>query len=297
VLAEIPDFREEYEIPHGFLTEAVPVYDERVIRELLVNALVHRPYTQRGDIFVSLHPDRLEIVNPGCLPVGVTPGNVLHRSVRRNELLARIFHDLILMEREGSGFDLMYEVLLSQGRPVPEIYEEPDRVCVIVRRRIVDREIINLMKEADVRFQLSQKEKICLGLLAQSSDIKALELAAMLELAGVEELKPWLDRLLEFGIVDKSGRTRGTKYFVKPSVMESLDMPTQTDLARIEPHRLRELVIEDLQRHPGSSIGQIRKRIGTEIDQKKVKRAIDVLIKEGRLSYHGEKKGRKYHLG
>jgi ATP-dependent DNA helicase RecG len=90
----VPDFREEYEIPSGLFRDKVPAYDEIVVRELVVNALVHRPYTQRGDIFVNLHPDRLQIVNPGLLPNGVTPHNILHTTVRRNEGLARIFHDL-----------------------------------------------------------------------------------------------------------------------------------------------------------------------------------------------------------
>jgi ATP-dependent DNA helicase RecG len=116
---EVPDFRERYELPDGLFRQHVPAFDEVVVRELLVNALVHRPYTQRGDIFLNLHPDRLEITNPGQLPLGVTPQNVLHTTVRRNEHLARLFHDLKLMEREGSGFDRVYEVLLSQGRPAP----------------------------------------------------------------------------------------------------------------------------------------------------------------------------------
>ena len=121
----VPDFRERYELPDGLFRQHVPLYDEVVVRELLVNALVHRPYTQRGDIFLNLHPDRLEVVNPGLLPLGVTPQNILHTTVRRNEHLARVFHDLKLMEREGSGFDRLYEVLLSQGRPVPELREGP----------------------------------------------------------------------------------------------------------------------------------------------------------------------------
>ena len=53
-------------------------YDEVVVRELLANALAHRPYTQRGDIFLNLHPDRLEVHNPVVLPIGVTPRNILH---------------------------------------------------------------------------------------------------------------------------------------------------------------------------------------------------------------------------
>lgn len=73
VWLEVPDFRERYELPDGLYRQNVPAFDEIVLRELLVNALVHRPYTQRGDIFLNLHPDRLEMVNPGPLPLGVTP--------------------------------------------------------------------------------------------------------------------------------------------------------------------------------------------------------------------------------
>ena len=54
----IPDFRESYEVAEGLFRRSVPAYDEKVIRELLVNALVHRPYTQRGDLFLNLHADR-----------------------------------------------------------------------------------------------------------------------------------------------------------------------------------------------------------------------------------------------
>lgn len=85
VWQEVPDFRERYELPDGLFRQQVPAFDEVVVRELLVNALVHRPYTQRGDIFLNLHPDRLEVVNPGPLPLGVTPQNVLHTTVRRND--------------------------------------------------------------------------------------------------------------------------------------------------------------------------------------------------------------------
>ncbi len=68
VWTEVPDFRESYELPAGMFRTTVPAFDQEVVRELLVNALVHRRYTQRGDIFLNLHPDRLEIVNPGRLP-------------------------------------------------------------------------------------------------------------------------------------------------------------------------------------------------------------------------------------
>jgi ATP-dependent DNA helicase RecG len=167
VWQDVPDFRESYELPEGLFRQHIPVYDQRVVRELLVNALVHRPYTQRGDIYLNLYPDRLQVVNPGLLPLGVTPRNILHQSVRRNNELARVFHDLNLMEREGSGFDLLYEVLTSQGRPLPVVHEGPDRVEVTIPRRVIKPEVIDFLAKADETFQLKQRERITLGILVQ----------------------------------------------------------------------------------------------------------------------------------
>jgi ATP-dependent DNA helicase RecG len=294
VWQEVPDFRERYELPDGLYRQNVPAFDEIVIRELLVNALVHRPYTQRGDIFLNLHPDRLEMVNPGPLPLGVTPQNVLHTTVRRNEHLARLFHDLKLMEREGSGFDKIFEVLLSQGRPAPELIESYDRVQVTVRRRILKPEVIDFIAKADQTYQLTQRERIALGLLAQHDALTARELAAKLDLPSVEALQPWLKRLLEWQLLQSAGRTQATRYFVDPGLMRSLNFTGETTLKRIEPHRLAALVLEDLQRYPESAISDIHKRVGGEIHPKQVKRALEELIERGAVRFEGSNRWRRY---
>ena len=292
----IPDFREQYELPHGLLRTTLPVYDEVVVRELLVNALVHRPYTQRGDIFLNLTPDRLEVVNPGLLPLGVTPKNILHVTVRRNEHLARIFHDLQLMEREGSGFDRMYEVLLSQGRPLPVLLEESDRVVVAVRKVVLKPEIIDFITRADQAFQLTQRERITLGLLAQHDSLTARQLAAYLELDLPKNLSSWMGRLVGWALVGKKGRTQSTRYFVDPDIIRRLDFSRATTLSRIEPHRLQALLLEDLKRYPGSSISDIHSRTAPEIDRKRIKRTLDFLISEGKVLPQGEKRWRRYSL-
>lgn len=214
---EVPDFRESYELPDGLYRQHVPAFDERVVRELLVNALVHRPYTQRGDLYLNLYPDRLEVVNPGRLPLGVTPANILHASRRRNDRMAVLFHDLQLMEKEGTGFDLIYDVQLSNGRPAPELYERVDAVCVIIRRRIVRPEMIGLLKTLDERFMLTRRERITLGLLAQHEGLTSIELAASLELSATDELKPWIGRLRDLGLVEETGRTKAKRYYVSPT--------------------------------------------------------------------------------
>ena len=294
VWLEVPDFRERYELPDGLYRQNVPAFDEIVVRELLVNALVHRPYTQRGDIFLNLHPDRLEMVNPGLLPLGVTPQNVLHTTVRRNEHMARLFHDLKLMEREGSGFDKIFEVLLSQGRPAPELIETHDRVQVTVRRRILKPEVIDFIAKADQTYQLTQRERIALGLLAQHDALTARELATSLELPSVEALQPWLKRLLDWQLVQSTGRTQATRYFVDPSLLRSLQFTGETTLKRIEPHRLAALVLEDLQRYPRSAISDIHQRIGGEIHPKQVKRALEELIERGEVRFEGNNRWRRY---
>ncbi len=292
----VPEFRETYEIPDGLLRSSVPAFDELVVRELLVNALVHRPYTQRGDIFLNLHPDRLQIVNPGRLPIGVSPQNILHTTVRRNDNLARIFHDLKLMEREGSGFDKMYEVLLSQGRPIPELREGADRVEVTVRRRIISARAIDIMAKVDAAYQLRQREKICLGLLAQHEALTARQLTDALELSDVDTLHSWLGRLSEFGLVQSAGKTKSTRYFVTPALVRDLQLPATTTLQTIEPHRLQALVLEDLRRYPDSAISEIHDRIGAEIGQRRVKRAIDKLVKNGQVTAAGDRRARTYRL-
>lgn len=290
----IPDFRESYELPDGLYRQKVPAFDERVIRELLVNALVHRPYTQRGDIYLNLYPDRLEVVNPGRLPLGVTPQNILHESRRRNDRLATLFHDLKLMEKEGSGFDLMYELQLSLGRPVPVAREGTDSVHVAVKRRIIKPEVIELLKEADSRYHLTQREKITLGLLAQTEGLTAINLAKHLELESVEALQPWLGRLLDLGLIKSLGRTRATRYFVEPNLLRGAKLDEKTTLSRIESHRLKALILEDLKRYPESSSSEINRRIGVEISLRTVRRALDDLVKDKHVRFEGERRWRKY---
>lgn len=296
VWRDVPDFREFYEVAEGLFRTQVAAFDERVIRELLTNALVHRPYTQRGDIYLNLYPDRLEIVNPGPLPLGVTPGNVLHASVRRNEHLARLCHDLKLMEREGSGFDTVYDVLLSQGRPAPRVEEGPDWVRVTLTRSAPDRQVLAFIAQASESYPLTQRERITLGLLAQHEALTAKELVEYLELNHADQLRPWLERLCKWELVLQSGRTQATRYFVQPELLRTLAFPAVTTLKRIEDHRLRALVLEDLQRYPGSAIGEINLRIGEEIPRRRLRTMLGNLLKDEAVRAEGKLKGTRYFI-
>jgi ATP-dependent DNA helicase RecG len=266
------------------------------VRELLANALAHRPYTQRGDIFINLYPDRLEVHNPGLLPIGVTPQNILHASSARNRHLAKIFYDLKLMETEGSGFDRMYQALLSSGRPAPEVSEGHDRVTVTVQKQIARPGIVDFMSKANKTYQPTQKELITLGLVAQHGPVTAIELERLLELAGADDLKHWLGRLRTWRLVNARGRTKGTEYYVDPDVLRRLRFKGPTTLKGIERPRLRELILRDLMIHRHSSRAEIHARIGKEIPVSKLRRALIELVVEGVVATEGETKARQYYL-
>lgn len=90
-----------------------------------------------------------------------------------------------------------------------------------------------------------------------------------------------------------SGRTKGTRYFVPPEILQRLDFAGRTTLTRIEPHRLDALVIEDVSRYPDSSIAKIHARIGSEIPRVRLKRCLAGLVEVGRLTLTGA--GRTWH--
>jgi ATP-dependent DNA helicase RecG len=293
---KIPEWKEGIEISEGiFGRRTIYNYNENVIRELLANALVHRPYTTRGDIFINLFPERLEIHNPGLLPLGVTPNNILHQSVRRNEHLSKLFYDLNLMEREGSGYDKMYEILLSEAKRPPVVEEKNDRVIVTIYNTIKNIDKITFIEKVKQQYHLNQKEIICLGIIAQNKSIIATEFSKQIQSKDDKQIKNWLGNLLKYNIILTKGRTKGLQYFVNPQVLEGTTLEL-TDLSNIEEYRLKNLILEDLENYPNSNIDNIHNRIGREIPLRKLRNCIYKLANAGEIKAIGSKKFRKYFI-
>ena len=104
----------------------------------------------------------------------------------------------------------------------------------------------------------------------------------------------WLGRLLDLDLVQSSGRTQAVRYFVNPAVLLGAGLDEQTTLQRIEPHRLRALIVEDLTRYPGSPSGEVNRRVGPEVPYRTLKRALDQLVEQGRVRFEGQARGRRY---
>ena len=296
VWSEIPDWRESTELPDNLFRKSVPHYDQVVIRELIANALVHRPYTTRGDIFINLHPDHLEIHNPGLLPLGVTPSNILQKTVRRNNLLAQVFHDLKLMEREGTGYDRIYETQLTQAKAIPKVREDGDRVVVHIERRILRPELVNFLASVDDQFALNQRERIALGLIGQHGSLTAIEFARLLQIEGEDRSRSWLGSLMAKGIVQSRGQTRAVEYFVAPDILRSARFRGRTTLKPIQDHRLEELIRTDLALYPGSSASEIHSRVGMEIPKYKLTRCLGTLREREEVVMEGKQRWARYSM-
>ncbi|MDD7028780.1 MAG: ATP-binding protein [Prevotella sp.] len=252
----VPEWKESTEISDGMFRRNVPAYPEKVIRELAANALVHRPYTIKGDVFINIHPDYIEVVNPGRLPLGVTVENILHTTKKRNEHMANLFYVLHLMEREGSGYDMMYETLLANGKSTPKVTEGDDWVKVRVERKVINQELY--LKDSDA-------------------------------------LRPWLHPLIDKGLVlATEAKTKAKEYRVNTMLLKDSQYKGRTTLKRIEKYRIKELIIEDLKIYKEATKSEIQSRIGEEIPPKKIWEQINILIAEGKVKSIGQNRWRRY---
>lgn len=82
-----------------------PVFPDDVIREAVVNALVHRDYMlSSSDVELVVYSDRLEIVSPGRLPNGITPERMrVGCRAARNQLLKDVMRDYGYLEHMDMG--------------------------------------------------------------------------------------------------------------------------------------------------------------------------------------------------
>ncbi len=114
----------------GFHRVDEPDYPLQVLREAVVNAVVHPDYSLSGEaVRLLYYPDRIEVHSPGLLMPGIRlddlrAGRVPSRP--RNPLLVTLLRDLPgnYMERMGTGISYMMGEMAALGRPTPEFVEQ-----------------------------------------------------------------------------------------------------------------------------------------------------------------------------
>lgn len=95
-------------------------YPEEGVRELIANAIIHRDYkiietyTQ-----IRVFKDRIEIINPGSLPPGVTVDNIKEAQFSRNSMIAARLKDMRYLEEYGRGIDIVIKKMSDWNLPEP----------------------------------------------------------------------------------------------------------------------------------------------------------------------------------
>ncbi|MCL5246533.1 putative DNA binding domain-containing protein [Cellulophaga sp. 20_2_10] len=283
------------EISSGLFRKQLRNYPKEVIRELLINAIAHKRYTISGDIFIEVYPDRMVITNPGGLPLGITADNILHERHRRNPHLIQTLHDLGLMEGEGSGYDLIYEKLVREIKPLPIIESSINKTSVTVYSGVVDKEALEILEYISQHFKLSQKEYILLGLVASDKKILSTQLSYKLQLATEDRLRSWLGSLLDKSILTTRGIKKGTEYLLNPALFSQSKLNIVPTLKTIDKEQLKHLIIEYLKYNGERSKQEIHKHI-KDVELSDIQKCLYALTKEGSLLPLGGRKNRTYKL-
>ena len=104
----------------GLFRRDIPVMNETVVREAILNAVTHRDYRLQGSVFVKQFPRKLAITSPGGFPAGITVENILHKQLPRNRRIAEACARCGLVERSGQGANRMFEQSLREGKAKPD---------------------------------------------------------------------------------------------------------------------------------------------------------------------------------
>ncbi len=97
-------------------------YPRRALQEAMVNALAHRDYELVDPARFTSYADRIEVVSPGSLPIGVTLEDLRTRTVTprwRNQALAWFLSRLQLAQAEGQGIQTIRRSMEAAGCPPP----------------------------------------------------------------------------------------------------------------------------------------------------------------------------------
>jgi ATP-dependent DNA helicase RecG len=108
---------------------------EVALREMIVNAIVHRDYTLPGPIKIAIYDDRVEIFSPGNFP-GPLKINQLEMGITyvRNHIISKIFREAGYIEKLGSGFLTLFKSYREMNLQRPEIIEGTGFIkCILPR--------------------------------------------------------------------------------------------------------------------------------------------------------------------
>jgi ATP-dependent DNA helicase RecG len=182
----------------GFFVFDIPTFNERVIREALLNAASHRNYQLPGSVFVRQYRDRFVIESPGGFPIGVTLDNILDRQSPRNRRIAEILALCGLVERSGQGMNLIYELSIKEAKSLPDFRgTDANLVCLTLNGLVLDKRMLTLInKIGNDRLEvLSTDDFLLINALFHEQKLTG-------------NLRSRTKRLLDMGIIEHAGHNK-----------------------------------------------------------------------------------------
>ncbi len=228
--AVLDDLPKAFYLPEGSLQRRdVPPLPSRVLREAIVNAVMHRDYRVYGPVQIIRYSNRIEISNPDySLKDPERLGSA--GSQTRNPTIAAILHDLNLAETKGTGIQVMRR-LMKEEELVPPSFESSRRDNQFTARFVLhhflsaeDLAWINSLGDLN----LNGDEKL---LLVFTKEVGAVDNSTYRDLTGTETLKASssLRRLCSLGLLEKKGQSTATYYvpttFLHDSIEQFLKPP------------------------------------------------------------------------
>ena len=194
------------------------------IRELIINAMVHRSYLDHGTIQVAVYDNRLEITSPGKLPMGQTMERIKEGySKIRNEALAHAFAYMNLIEHWGSGIPRIIDKVKAAGLREPEFIGGKIDLRINIYRGQVDGTIVDLndpnaavkppvnRRETADKMPANEQEQQIYKYVSENVGITT---AQAMKLLGIKQrrAREVLVKMVENGWLKKEGASRSTIY-------------------------------------------------------------------------------------
>jgi len=244
----------------GFFVFDIATFNERVIREVILNAVSHRNYQMGGSIFIRQFRERLTVESPGGFPEGITVDNFLNRQSPRNRRIAEILALCGLVERSGQGMNLIYELSIREAKQLPDFTGTDDYwVFITLNGLILDERMLALLNKIGAE-----------NLEAFSTNDFIVINEVFHERAVPSAFADSLKKLVDLGIIEHLGRN---KYLIARSFYEVIGKAgTHTRLAGLDRDTNKELLLKHIRKNgdkgtkfsefeqvlPNLSINQIR---------------------------------------
>lgn len=270
----------------GLFRAEIPTFDEVVIREAILNAFCHRDYRREGSVFVRQFSRRLEVTNPGGLPPGITPENIIDEQNPRNRRLAEALGRCGLIERSGQGMNLMFERAIRQSKALPDFTgTAPHLVRLTLRGQVTNPHFLGFLERVgeETLASFDTRDLLILDRLQRSE-------AVPYELVGR------LPRLVQVGVVESIGRGRGTQYLLSRRFATALGQRAAYTRRRgLDREQNKELLLRHVRDggDQGSPMSELQ-QVVPFLSRDQVKAIMDELRREGRVRLAGARRWAKW---